>query len=394
MLSIQHAQDLLAQAHLDGWLLYDFRGSNPIARRLLELNSTAHLTRRFALWIPCAGEPILAVSSLDAHIFEPLPYPRRLYASRYQWQHALHDMLTGARKIAVEYSPLGELPTVSFLDAGTAEFLRSLGLELVSSADLVQYLEAVWSQEQIQDNLVTASKLRSIMMASIEQARWMARERRGSEYDLQQFILNAFAAESLRTDHWPIVAIGPNTASPHYEPTPGSAAPIVGNALLMLDMWAKSMWDNATYADITWTVWLGTTPPDEVRHVADLVIAARDAALDKVRKHFASRAPVHGYQVDDAARDVITAAGYGEYFIHRTGHSIGTEVHGYGANMDNYETCDTRQILPGTSFSIEPGIYLPGRFGVRSECDVVIDHNGAVLIPSEPLQHELIVLEV
>ncbi len=394
MLSIPEVQHLLADARLDGWLLYDNRGSNPIARRLLDFSPSAHTTRRFALWIPSSGEPILVISTIEAHLFEHLPYKRRYYSSRYQWHSALSTILQTAQTIAIEYSPLGELPTVSFVDAGTVEYLRSFGVSLVSSADLVQHIEAVWSDEQLLDNLETARKLRSIMMASIERARTMAHQQSGSEFDLQQFILDAFVAEGLVTDHKPIVAVGVNTANPHYEPTPLTSAPLRTNSILMLDMWAKSTKPQATYADITWTVWLGHSPPEEMRHIMQIVIAARDAALEFVREHFSNGTSVHGYQVDDAARAVITAEGYGDHFIHRTGHNIGTEVHGFGANMDNYETCDTRRILPGTSFSIEPGIYLPERFGVRSECDVVIDHHGNVLVPSMPLQTELIAVEV
>lgn len=394
MRSLGTAQQYLAEAHLDGWFLYDFRGSNPIAHRMLGFDRSTHLTRRFALWIPATGEPTLIASSIEAHLFDDIPFQRVLYTSRVQWHSALRSIFQNVHRIAVEYSPHGELPSVSYLDAGTAELLRSFGLELVSSADLLQRIEAVWTEEQLQDNLHTARTLRAIMMASIEQARSMARSGDSTEYDLQQFILRAFDAEGLRSDHAPIVAIGVNTANPHYEPTADYSAPITPDSLLMLDMWAKSARADATYADITWTVWLGVSPPDEIRHVTEIVIAARDAALQLVREHFAAQIPVHGYQVDDAARRVIADAGYGEYFIHRTGHSIGTDVHGYGTNMDNFETYDVRLVIPGTSFSIEPGIYLPERFGVRSECDVVIDHRGTVLVPSQPLQDQLITLEV
>lgn len=393
MMDVPRIQALLRQFHIDGWLLYSYRDLNPIALRLLKLTG-AHVTRRFALWIPADGEPVLVCSSIEPHLFEHLALPRVFYRSWNEWQQALERLLGAARRIAVEYSPRAELPSISYLDAGTAELLRALGKELCSSADLVQHIEAVWSAEQIADNLQTAQRLRAIMLAAFEHARTLAQSHTATEFDVQQFILHAFEREQLVTDHPPIVAIGSNTANPHYEPTAGAAAPLAAEAVLMIDMWAKSSREDATYADITWMGWLGSTPPEEVRSVMHTVVEARNAALALVRERFAIAAPLYGYEVDDAARSVIARAGYGECFIHRTGHNIGTEVHGFGANMDNYETRDTRRIIAGTSFSIEPGIYLPGRFGVRSECDVVIDHSGAVLVPSEPLQDELIILPV
>lgn len=394
MIAIGEIQRLLSEYQLDGWLLYDYRRSNPIAHRLIGIGNNAHTTRRFVLWIPVCGQAVALVHAIEMHLFEHLPFQRRLYRSRLEWLTMLKSLVTGTRRIATEYSPHGDLPTISFLDAGTADLLRSFGLELCSSGDLVQHIEAVWTAEQIANNRHVAAKLRSIMMESIETARTLVRRRTATEHDLQQFILSAIEREELLTDHPPIVAIGVNTASPHYEPTTASSAPLQPDAMLLLDMWAKGRSLHATYADITWTIWLGPSPPDEARHIASLVIEARNAALALVRERFRSGTPVHGYEVDDAARNLIAAAGYSEYFIHRTGHSIGTEVHGFGANMDNYETCDTRRVLAGTSFSIEPGIYLPGRFGFRSECDVVIDYDGHVHIPSEPLQNELLTVEI
>jgi Xaa-Pro aminopeptidase len=394
MIDIGNIQRLLVEYQLDGWLLYDFRRSNPIAHRLIGTSDTAHTTRRCALWIPSRGEATALVHAIEQHLFVHLPFKRTVYRSRLEWQTMLHCLVGSARCIATEYSPHGDLPAISFLDAGTAELLRSFGVELWSSGDLVQHIEAIWTAEQIEANRLVAAKLRSIMMESIEAARTLVLEGNATEYDLQQFILAAFEREELITDHPPIVAVGMNSASPHYEPTAASSAPLQRDTMLLLDMWAKGRTPDATYADITWTIWLGTSPPDEARHIARLVIGARDAALALVRERFRSGTPLYGYEVDDAARNLIAAAGYGEYFIHRTGHNIGTEVHGYGANMDNYETCDTRRVLAGTSFSIEPGIYLPGRFGFRSECDVVIDHDGRVHIPSEPLQNELLTVEL
>ncbi|MCX7930437.1 MAG: Xaa-Pro peptidase family protein, partial [Chlorobi bacterium] len=386
MINIERVAELLNEFNLDGWLLYDFRGSNPILRRFLSLDQHTHTTRRFVLWIPRNSTPLLIVSSIEPHLFEHVSIPKAFYHSRHQWHESIATILKGVRRIAVEYSPLGQLPTVSYLDAGTAEFFRSFGVELVSSADLIQSAEAVWTADQIADNMQTARKLREIMMATIKHAHTLAEREASTEFDLQQFILAAFEQHNLVCDHPPIVAIGEHSANPHYEPHPDHSAPLRLQTVLLLDMWAKSSKPEATYADITWTLWLGNNPPDDIRTVAQTVFAARDNALQLVRNRFASNATVYGYEVDDASRSVIAAAGYGDHFIHRTGHSIGTDVHGLGANMDNYETIDTRRILAGTSFSIEPGIYIPGYFGIRSECDVVIEPSGNVLVPSEPLQ--------
>jgi Xaa-Pro aminopeptidase len=391
MIRLQEIRQFLADNQLDGWLLYDFRRSNPIVHRLLGLGTDLHLTRRFVFWIPAHGEPLLLASSIETHLFEHLPFELRTYRNRHEWHAAIARILEGAQRVAVEYSPMGQLPSVSYLDAGTAEYLRSFGIELSSSADLISMIESVWTDEQIAENLVTARTLRDIMMATIEHARSLAHLRTATEHDLQQFVLQAFDRNSLITDHPPIVAVGVNTADPHYEPSPSTIARIEPDSLLLLDMWAKSRAQSATYADITWTVWLGSSPPSEITAIAQLVFAARDAALELVRRRFAQRQPLYGYEVDDAARNLIGSAGYGDYFVHRTGHNIGTDVHGYGTNMDNYETCDSRRILPGTSFSIEPGIYLPALFGIRSECDVVVTNNGDVLVPTEPLQQSLIV---
>lgn len=394
MLQLTSIQQFLAELDCDGWFLYDYRRSNPIAHRLLGLPITGHFTRRFALWIPRQGDPIIIISSIETHLFDTLPWNRRHYRTHHEWYEHLRWLLNGQRRIATEYSPYGEIPALSFLDAGTAEFLYSLGVELVSSADLIQHIEAVWTNEQIADNLITAQKLRRIMMSAIEYARTLAQSSGNTEYTLQQYICQAFEREKLVTDHPPIVACGINTANPHYTPEPLTCAVIEPDSLLLLDMWAKSTASDATYADITWTIWLGTSPPQEIQDIARIAITARDAAIALVQQRFSHHQPLAGYEVDDAARQIISAAGYGEYFIHRTGHNIGTEVHGYGANLDNYETHDTRLIICGTSFSIEPGIYLPNRFGFRTECNIVIDHAGNVLIPSEPLQKDLITIEV
>lgn len=394
MLQLSTIQQLLTEFNCDGWFLYDYRRSNPIAHRLLNLSTTGHFTRRFGVWIPRQGTPVSVISCIESHLFDNLSWERRLYRIHYEWCQHLASLLSNQHRIATEYSPYGELPAVSYLDAGTAEFLRSLGVELISSAELIQHLEAIWTSEQIADNLITAQKLRRIMMSAIEYAGTLARNPGNTEYDVQTFICHAFEEEGLITDHPPIVANGVNTANPHYTPEPLTSAAIQPDSPLLLDMWAKSTAPHATYADITWTIWLGTSPPLEAQHIAQIAINARDAAITLVQQRFSHQQPLAGYEVDDAARQVISAAGYGEYFIHRTGHNIGTEVHGFGANMDNYETHDTRLVLCGTSFSIEPGIYLPNRYGFRTECNVIIDHAGNVLIPTKPLQEDLITIEV
>jgi len=382
-------QTALREAGVDGWLFYDFRGSDPLAYRILKLSNAGMLSRRWFYYIPAAGAPRKLVHRIEPHSLATLPGGTLVYASWHELHTQLAALLVGGRRVAMQYSPQNAIPYISRVDAGTVELVRSLGIEVVTSADLVQRFEAVWSPEQWEAHQYAARTLRTIIdeaFAYIREA--VSPQGEVSEHAVQQFILGRFDHYSLRADKPPIVAANAHSADPHFQPTADSGQIRRGDFVL-LDIWAKRKDPRSVYADITWTGYVGETVPEEHRQIFRIVQQARDAAIAFVRDAVHLGTPLYGWQVDDMARQVIDTAGYGEQFIHRTGHSIGEEVHGNGANMDNYETRDERRILPHTCFSIEPGIYLPGCFGVRSEVDVFVDERMAV-VTGQPIQREVI----
>lgn len=387
-------QQILREEGIDLWLMYDFRGSNSIAWQAVGLAPDTHCTRRWAVGIPAEGEPFKLVHAIEHFTLDSFPAEKIIYSGRESWQENLRRIVSSYGVIAMEYSPENAIPVVSKVDAGTMEFLRSCGANVVSSADMVQRINAIWSAAQVEENLTyTAPKLRECMMASFGFLK--SRIAAGisvTEFDVQQFILEKFDEFGLVTDSHPIVAIGKNAASPHYAPTAEHYAVIPPDELVLIDMWATTSSPNSTFADITWMCYTGANVPERYADLFSIVTGGRDAALNLVRERFAAGIPVAGYEVDDAARSYISAKGYGQYFIHRTGHSITTETHGAGANMDNYETQDTRRIIPATSFSIEPGIYIQNDVGFRSEISVIISPSGEVLVPSEPMQTGIVAL--
>lgn len=364
--AIQHA---LVDDRLDGWLLYDFHGSNPIAQSVTGLTGR-HTTRRWYYFVPASGTPRKLVHAIESGVLAHLPGDTATYAGREALAAGLPALVAGARRVAMEYSPGCAIPYISRVDAGTVEWLRGLGLTIVSSGDLVGRFEAAWDEAQIATHRIASAKLYRIKDRAFEFiGRELAAGRVVTELDVQRRMVSWFDEEGLVTDAPPIVAAGPHAGDPHYAPTAETTAPIGRDALVLLDLWGKAASAGAVYADITWT---GTTGevPDEVRRVFDIVVAARDTALETARAGLAAGGQVRGWQVDRAARDVITRAGYGREFVHRTGHSLGSNVHGNGVNMDDYETHDDRRLLPGSGFTIEPGIYLKD-FGIRSEINVV-----------------------
>ncbi len=368
---------------IDGWLFCDFRGSDPLAYRILGLDARQISTRRWYYFIPSSGEPAGIVSSVEPHRLDALLGAKRVFLSWQQLHAALADTLHGARRVAMQYSPGNAIPYVSRVDAGTIELVRQCGVEVFSSADLVQRFEAVWSAEQWQSHLRAAAGVR----ATVDEAFAYIRQNRPvSEYAVQQFILQNFAARGLVANHPPIVAINAHSADPHFEPAPDSGVIRPGDFVL-IDLWAKE--PDGVYADYTWTGFMGNEIPARCQEIFTLVRDARDAAIAFVKERISREQSFHGYEVDAAARKVITDAGYGDYFVHRTGHSIGEEVHGNGANMDGLETQDERRVLPGTCFSIEPGVYLPGEFGVRSEVNVYVSEREAI-VTGTPMQTELV----
>jgi Xaa-Pro aminopeptidase len=386
MFDLAAIQAELVEAKIDGWLLYDFRGSNVLARRILGIRDDAVTTRRFFYCVPARGEPRKLVHRIESGALDHLPGEKSIYSRWQELELGLKKLLAGMRRAAMEYSPQNAIPYVSRVDAGTIEAVRALGVEVVSSGDLVQRFEAAWSDEQWQMHLAAAEQT----VAAYGHAwRLIASEvaTRGyvHELEVQRAILDFFGEAGLVTDHPPIVAVNSHSGDPHYEPRPGDEGLIRRGDFVLIDLWGKLDHPDAVYSDLTRVGFVGESVPARYDEIFQIVARARDAAIERVRRAFAAREHLRGWQVDQAAREVIDAAGYGEHFVHRTGHSIGRETHGNGANMDNLETHDERSVMPRTCFSIEPGIYLP-EFGVRSEVNVFIDAAGVVHVTGGPLQ--------
>lgn len=375
-MDLRAIQEELKKSRMDGWLFYDFHHRDPIAQRVLQLGS-GMATRRWYYFIPAGGEPRKLVHRIESAQLDSLPGEKFVYSAWSEQQELLRKLLEGATTIAMQYSPLNAIPYVSMVDSGTVELVKSLGKTVVSSADLVQKFEARWSREQFATHLAAGKVLDRVIQEAFEEIGRQVRERGAAdEYAIQQWILQQFEANGLETDEPPIVAVNENTGNPHYEPTAKVSRTISRGDFVLLDIWARQKNPTAVYYDITWTGYLGAQVPARHQEIFEIVRGARDRAVEFVRVSVARGRAIAGYQVDDVARQHIAAAGYGAYFVHRTGHSIGHEVHSTGANMDNLETHDDRQIIPFTCFSIEPGIYLP-EFGVRSEVDVFVDEKEA-----------------
>jgi Xaa-Pro aminopeptidase len=391
MLDIPAIQRALTAEGIDGWLLYDFHGSNPIAARLAGLEG-AHTTRRWFYFIPAAGTPQKLVHAIEAAVLDRLPGDRREYAGRVALEQGLAALLTGRAAVAMEYSPDCAIPYISRVDAGTVELVRRTGTRVVSSGDLVGRFEAAWDDRAIRTHREASEKLHRIKDQAFELigAR-LSRGDRLTELDVQREMIGWFKDEGLVTDAPPIVAAASHSGDPHYAPTVTSAAEITAEQVILLDLWGK-LGDHhrAVYADITWTGYTGE-PPAAVVNVFQIVTGARDAALALVQSAVSAGRDVRGWEVDRAAREVITAAGFADRFFHRTGHSLGQEVHGNGVHMDDYETHDDRRLLPGTGFTIEPGIYTPG-FGIRSEINVVVGRTSAEA--TGPCQAQLVRIPV
>jgi Xaa-Pro dipeptidase len=373
---VRAVQKDLRAARLDGWLFYDFRGRDPIAQRILQLPPGMR-TRRWFYFVPVKGLPRKLVHKIESESLAMLPGETLYYAAQNELQDHLEKLLADALSIAMQYSPRNAIPYVSMVDAGTVELVRSVGPKIFSSADLVQKYEACWTAEQLESHLAAGETVDRIIREAFQLAAKGARDGRPlTEYVLKQWILKEFDSAGLTAEEGPDVAVGPNASDPHYGPVEGTASPIREGELLLLDVWAKKKTPGSVYYDVTWTGFLGAKVPDEYAKVFALVREARDKAVDLIQSSMTKRKPLQGWQVDNAARNVINDAGYGKYFFHRTGHSIGESVHGNGVNMDGLETRDTRHLIPRTCTSIEPGIYLP-EFGIRSEVNVYIGERDA-----------------
>ncbi len=382
---LEAVQQALREFGFDGWLLCDFRGSNPLARRILKIDEEAHTTRRFYYYVPSRGEPAKLVHRIEAGVLDHLPGVRQVYLTWRELEQRLAELVAGQPRVAMEYSPRNAIPYVGRVDAGTVELVRSFGVTVESSGDLIQLFEAAWTDEQ----WALHQQATRITLAAFDRA-WSfiaERVRTGEpirETTVQQVILEHFAKHGLTTDHPPIVAVGPHSGDPHYDPSPGPEDSLIREGdFVLIDLWAKFDQPQAVYSDLTRVGYVGATTPDRYEEIFQIVASARDAAIQCVKESLARQEALQGWQVDDAARSVIERAGYGPNFVHRTGHSIGRETHGNGANMDNLETREVRRILPRTCFSIEPGIYL-SEFGVRSEVNVYIGHDGTVHVTGDP----------
>jgi len=387
---ISAIQAALRADRLDGWLFYDFHHRDPIAARVLGLRGGMG-TRRWFYLIPARGAPRKLVHRIEAGALDSLPGRKFVYASLRELKTNLRGILAGCRKVAMQYSPRNAIPYVSMVDAGTVELVRAQGCKVASSADLVQRFEACWSAAQYRSHLEAGRVIHKAIQGAFARAASAAGARKSSltEYDLQQWILEQFRAAGVVTDEPPIVAVNAHAGDPHYAPLADRSARIRAGDLLLLDVWGKMNRPGSVYYDVTWVGYLGREVPARQAGIFAIVAAARDRAIAFVREALAAGRAVQGWQVDRVAREVIRRAGYGEYFVHRTGHSIGQDVHGAGANMDGLETHDQRRLIPRTCFSIEPGIYLPA-FGVRSEVNVYID--GSVARVTGPVQAEILPL--
>jgi len=373
---IGEIQQDLRSAKLDGWLFYDFRGRDPIAHRILDL-PPAMRTRRWFYFVPAKGTPKKLVHKIEAGSLAAVPGDTLYYAGLDELRGNLKKTLGRAKNVAMQYSPMNAIPYVAMVDAGTVELVRSLGPKVVTSADLVQKYEACWSKGQLESHLAAGRAIDRIVRQAFDHAARFVKEMKPlTEYGLQQFILQKYEEAGIMTEEGPDVAVNANASDPHYGPTREKASPIREGDLLLLDVWGKLKTPNSVYYDITWMGYLGAPVPDKYVKIFKVLRDARDRAVDLIRSSVKAGKPLQGWQVDKAARSVVEKAGYGKYFFHRTGHNIGTAVHGNGVNMDGLETRDQRHLIPHTCNSVEPGIYLP-EFGMRSEVDVFVDENEA-----------------
>jgi Xaa-Pro dipeptidase len=364
-------QAALRERNIDAWLFCDHHHRDPIAYRVLGVPSGLMVTRRWFYLVPAEGEPVKLVHKIEAGHLDTLPGSKHQYAGWQELFDKLKAMLAPCRDIAMQYSPNNIIFYVSLVDGGTIDLVRGLGKNVVSSADLVAQFEATWTEEQIKTHFAARDSVDSIVSAAFQEIGKRARSGGTTEHEIQQWFMESFKRENLVADDPPIVAVNANAGNPHYEPRADRPTPIRTGDLVLLDVWGKKNTPDAVYYDITWMGFVGGAPSDRMREVFEVVRGARDAGVKTVVDAIGAGRRIAGWEVDRATRGHIKEKGFGDYFIHRTGHSIGTEVHSNGANMDDLEIHDERQILPNSCFSIEPGIYLP-EFGVRTEINMLV----------------------
>ena len=385
-MNLGEIQEALRERKFDAWLFYDHHHRDPIAYRVLGVREDLMVTRRWFYLIPAQGEPAKLVHRIEAGHLDPLPGSKDVYSGWQELWDKLRTMVSSHTTLAMQYSPNNLIPYVGLVDAGTVELVRGFGNTIVSSADLVARFEAVWSEEQVASHFAARDAIDKVTAAAFQEIGRRVRNGGTHEHEMQQWILEAFRRENIITEDLPVVAVNQHSSDPHFEPRADRSARIKLGDHVLLDIWGKKNTPNAVYYDITWTGVVGK-PSEQQRKIFEVVRSGRDAAIQAVESAIQERRKIAGWEVDRAARDSITQAGYGEYFIHRTGHSIGVSVHANGANMDNLETKDEREIIPNSCFSIEPGVYLP-EFGVRSEVNMLVRKGSAEV--TGKIQQELV----
>jgi len=388
-MDLDAVQSALRERKFSAWLFYDHHHRDPIAYRVLGLRNDVMVSRRWFYLIPTEGEPQKLVHRIEAGHLDALPGTKRSYSSWQELQRNLQEMVTPYRNLAMQYSPQNAIPYVGLVDAGTVDLLRGLGKNIVSAADLVAQFESTWTDEQIQSHFAARDSIDAIVGESFKEIGRRVRNGGTKEHDIQQWFMQAFERENILTDDPPIVAANANAGNPHYEPHASRPVPIREGDLVLLDVWGKKNTPGATYYDVTWMGFVGSSPSARMQEIFHIVRDARDAGVKTVLDAVNSGRRIAGWEVDRATRGHIQKAGYGDYFIHRTGHSIGTDVHSNGANMDDLEIHDERQILPNSCFSVEPGIYLP-EFGVRSEVNVLVRAKSAEV--TGKIQREIVII--
>ena len=377
-MELEAIQNALRTLGCDAWLFYDHHHRDSIAYHVLGL-SVPICTRRWYYMIPSVGSPAKLVHRIESGNLDSLPGAKLEYSGWKEQHELLQKLLSGQKRVAMQYSPMNDVPYIGLVDSGTVELVRSLSMKVVSSADLVQLFEARWSSEALDSHREAGKIIHNVMAQAFRTIRESIESNTPlSEYDLQKRMLEWFKVEDMESEEPPVVAVNTHTANPHHSPDPKSSVSIHRGDFVLLDIWGKKKAPEAVYFDITWTGYVGKTAPNKYMKIFKIVQEARDAAINFIQFNLRSALPIYGWEVDDVARKIITERGYGKQIVHRTGHSIGRQVHGNGANMDNFETRDGRRIVPRTCFSIEPGIYF-SEFGIRSEVNVYVEENDAVV---------------
>jgi Xaa-Pro dipeptidase len=390
-MNLDALQSALRDQDLDGWLFYDHHHRDPLAYRILGLDVSSFVSRRWFYFVPASGEPKKLVHRIESGKLDSLPGSKEEYSSWQELEQKLEKMLSGATRIAMQYSPRNAIMYVAMVDAGTIELIRNMGKTIVSSADLVSIFEAVLTEDQIATHFVAQQKLDEVLRSGWKFIGDSVRgpSKQSDEFSVVQLLLEGIERAGLFTDHGPNCSAGPNSADSHYEPTRESSRTIKQGDFVLIDIWAK-LANNPTaiWYDITWTGVVDRDPAERETLIFNTVRDARDAAIATIQKAYAAGEKIAGWQADDAARNVIRSAGFGDYFTHRTGHNIAVELHGNGAHLDNLETHDGRLLLPNTCFSVEPGLYFPGEFGIRNEVNMITRPGSAIV--TGPMQNELL----